>query len=192
MTRYLKRINLALKRALKTLVSLALVAMPVLAVTALAAPTSASAAPKQIGVFKAWKAYSSQESGGKVCFVVATPRNMLPRNVKRGDVFFIVTNWGNGHWQPSIEIGYPFKSSAKSSVSIGSDKFSLFTDNDDSSGNGGAWLREKADETRMVRAMKRGSSMTVKGTSKRGTLTTDRYSLSGITAALDAASKSCK
>lgn len=187
MTRHLKWIDLAIKRAMKTLLSLVLVALPVLAAT-----TSASAAPKQIGVFKAWKAYSSQESGGKVCFVVATPKNMLPRNVKRGDVFFIVTNWGNGHWQPSIEIGYPFKSNAKSSVSIGSDKFSLFTDNDDSSGNGGAWLREKSDETRLVRAMKGGSSMTVKGTSKRGTLTTDRYSLSGITAALAAASKSCK
>lgn len=187
MTRPPKWINLALSRAMKTLVSLAVVAVPVFAAT-----TSASAAPKQIGVFKDWKAYSSQEAGGKVCFVVATPKNMLPKNVKRGDVFFIVTNWGDGHWQPSIEIGYPFKSSAKSSVNIGSNKFSLFTDNDDSSGNGGAWLREKPDESRLVRAMKGGSSMTVKGTSKRGTLTTDRYSLSGITAALAAASKSCK
>lgn len=186
-TRPGKWINLALNSAAKTALSLAIVAIPLLAAT-----TSASAAPKQIGVYKDWKAYSSQEAGGKVCFVVATPKNMLPKNVKRGDVFFIVTNWGNGHWQPSIEIGYPFKTSAKSSVKIGSDKFSLFTDNDDSSGNGGGWLREKADETRMVRAMKGGSSMTVKGTSKRGTLTTDRYSLPGITAALAAAGKSCK
>lgn len=157
-----------------------------------ASVTPASAAPKQIGVYKDWKAYSSEEAGGRVCFVVSTPRDMRPKNVKRGDIFFIVTNWGGGHWQPSIEIGYPFKTSSNATVSIGSDKFSLFTDNDDSSGNGGAWVREKADETRIVRAMKGGSSMTVKGTSKRGTLTTDRYSLSGITAALAAAEKSCR
>lgn len=162
------------------------------AVTTVAALTPAAAAPKQIGVYKAWKAYSSQESGGKVCFVVATPKSQSPKNVKRGDIFFIVTNWGGGHWQPSIEIGYPFKAGSAASVNIGSDKFSLFTDNDDNSGNGGAWLREKADETRLVRSMKGGSSMIVKGTSKRGTLTTDRYSLSGITAALAAAAKSCK
>lgn len=164
----------------------------VAALAAVAALTPASAAPRQIGVYKDWKAYSSEEAGGKVCFVIATPKDQRPKNVRRGDIFFIVTNWGGGHWQPSIEIGYPFKTSSKATVSIGSDKFSMFTDNDDASGNGGAWLREKADETRIVRAMKRGSSLTVKGTSKRGTLTTDRYSLSGITAALDAATKSCK
>jgi hypothetical protein len=161
-------------------------------VSGLAITAPAAAAPKQIGAYKDWKAYSSQESGGKVCFVVSTPRDKRPKNVKRGDIFFIVTNWGDGHWQPSIEIGYPFKTSAKASVNIGSDKFALFTDNDESTNNGGAWLREKADETRMIRAMKGGSSMTVKGTSKRGTLTTDRYSLSGVTAALAAAAKSCK
>lgn len=170
--------------------SLSLALAGVMAIITAAAP--AAAAPRQIGVYKAWKAYASNESGGKVCFVVATPRDKSPKNVKRGDIFFIVTNWGDGHWQPSIEIGYPFKTSSKATVSIGSDKFGLFTDNDNTSGNGGAWLRERSDETRMVRAMKRGSSMLVKGTSKRGTLTTDRYSLSGITAALDAAGKSCK
>lgn len=169
-----------------------LISAGVAAFAASASLAPAAAAPKQIGVYKAWKAYSSEESGGKVCFVVSTPTEKSPQNVKRGDIFFIVTNWGNGHWQPSIEIGYPFKTGSKSTVSIGSDKFSLFTDNDESSGNGGAWLREQADETRIVRAMKRGSTMIVKGTSKRGTLTTDRYSLSGITAALDAAAKSCK
>lgn len=172
---------------LRTLFLSAIAAAPLLVATM----TPASAAPRQIGVYKDWKAYASQEAGGKVCFVVATPKEQRPKNVRRGDIFFIVTNWGSGHWQPSIEIGYPFKTSSKASVSIGSDKFALFTDND-SAGNGGAWLRERADETRIVRAMKRGSSMTVKGTSKRGTLTTDRYSLSGITAALDAAGKSCR
>jgi invasion associated locus B (IalB) protein len=158
----------------------------------LASSSAALAAPKEVGSYKDWKAYASSESGGKVCFVLSTPKDKSPKNVARGDIFFIVTNWGDGHWQPSIEIGYPFKPSSKATVKIGSDKFNLFTDNDKTSGNGGAFLRERADETRIVRAMKRGSSMIIKGTSKRGTLTTDRYSLSGITAALDAAAKACK
>lgn len=153
---------------------------------------SASAAPREVSSHNDWKAYVSQEANGKVCFVVSAPQDQSPKNVNRGDIFFVVTNWGNGHWQPSVEIGYPFKPSSKATVQIGSDKFDLFTDNDKATGNGGAWIREAADETRLVRAMKRGSSMIVKGTSKRGTLTTDRYSLSGITAALDAAEKACK
>lgn len=152
----------------------------------------AFAAPKEVAAHKAWKAYVSEDSGGKVCFVLSAPQDQSPKNVKRGDVFFVITNWGDGHWQPSLEIGYPFKPSSEAAIKVGSDKFNMFTKNDDASGNGGAWIRDKADETRLVRAMKRGSSMIVSGTSKRGTLTTDRYSLSGITAALDAAEKACK
>jgi hypothetical protein len=39
--------------------------------------------------------------------------------------------------------------------------------------------------------MKKGHVMTMTGTSKRKTTITDTYSLSGISAALDAATKEC-
>ncbi|MGB1026239.1 MAG: invasion associated locus B family protein, partial [Rhodospirillaceae bacterium] len=39
--------------------------------------------------------------------------------------------------------------------------------------------------------MKRGRDMIVKGTSSRGTVTTDTYSLSGVTAAMNAIDKAC-
>jgi hypothetical protein len=39
--------------------------------------------------------------------------------------------------------------------------------------------------------MKSGNNMTVEGTSGRGTVTTDTYSLSGVTAGLDAIAKEC-
>ena len=39
--------------------------------------------------------------------------------------------------------------------------------------------------------MKKGSKMTVSSTSSRGTGVTDSYSLSGVTAALDAVTKEC-
>ena len=45
---------------------------------------------------------------------------------------------------------------------------------------------------KLLAAMKRGNTMIVTGTSSRGTLTTDRYSLSGITAAIEAIGKACK
>ena len=51
---------------------------------------------------------------------------------------------------------------------------------------------ESADaEKRLVEAMKKGSLMTVQGRSSRGTLTTDKYSLSGISAALDRIAQEC-
>jgi len=40
--------------------------------------------------------------------------------------------------------------------------------------------------------MRAGLTMVVKGTSSRGTLTTDTYSLRGFTAAYDAMQKACE
>ena len=53
-------------------------------------------------------------------------------------------------------------------------------------------MANAAEEQRLVGAMKAGTRMTVKGVSQRGTNTSYSYSLSGITAALDAVAKACK
>ena len=49
-----------------------------------------------------------------------------------------------------------------------------------------------ADEKKLIDAMKRGAEMSVTGTSSRGTLTRDNYSLAGISAALDKVAATCK
>jgi len=147
--------------------------------------TAVAADPSPVGTYKDWKAFTMDEGGGKVCFAMATPKDMSPKNVSRGDVFFLVTDWGSTGLQPSVITGYPYKKNSKVTIKIGSDKFTLFTKDD------GAWFRDEADEKRALTAMKRGSSMVIIGTSARGTLTTDRYSLSGITAALDKVHRTC-
>jgi hypothetical protein len=54
-----------------------------------------------------------------------------------------------------------------------------------------AWLASTDDEAGFVTALKGGSSLVVKGTSGRGTETTDTYSLAGVTAAMDSIDKAC-
>ncbi|HVX73439.1 MAG: invasion associated locus B family protein [Devosia sp.] len=54
-----------------------------------------------------------------------------------------------------------------------------------------AWLASMDDEPGFVAALKKGSKLVVHGTSSRGTKTTDTYSLSGVTAAMDAIDKAC-
>ncbi len=54
-----------------------------------------------------------------------------------------------------------------------------------------AWLY-KEHEGGFVDAMKRGTEMVVRGISSRGTRTTDTYSLSGVTAAMNEIDKACK
>ena len=54
-----------------------------------------------------------------------------------------------------------------------------------------AWLASTEDEPAFVTAMKSGTNLVVKGTSGKGTQTTDTYSLGGVTAALAAIDKAC-
>ena len=54
-----------------------------------------------------------------------------------------------------------------------------------------AWLASMDDESGFVASLKKGTKLVVKGTSGRGTQTTDTYSLAGVTAAMDAIDKAC-
>ena len=46
----------------------------------------------------------------------------------------------------------------------------------------GAWIKDMAEEARLLDAMRKGSDLTVRGTSSRGTQSTDQYSLKGVVA----------
>ena len=64
--------------------------------------------------------------------------------------------------------------------------FTLFTIEDR------AYAESEEDDIRIIAAMKRGSTMTVIGTSSRGTKTTDTYSLLGFTKVKSVIDKTCK
>jgi hypothetical protein len=58
--------------------------------------------------------------------------------------------------------------------------------------NDGAWIKNVAEESRLVEAMRKGADMTVRGVSSRGTKTIDQYSLKGLTQALERVTAECK
>jgi invasion protein IalB len=62
----------------------------------------------------------------------------------------------------------------------------LYTQND------GAWVKNAAEEPKMVEAMRKGHDLIVKSESSSGTKTTDTYSLKGISEALDKVAEECK
>lgn len=154
-------------------------------------PATAADAPKQLGAFRDWSAYQTETDGHKVCYVLSQPRSALPKDVKRDPIFFLISDWPSrkAKGEPEVVPGYPYKDGSKVTAEIGSDKFTFFTQNDGDDGN--AWVESLADEARLVEAMRRGAEMTVTGTSSRGTLTKDTYSLSGVSAALDKINKAC-
>ena len=153
---------------------------------ALAQPTAGATL---LGTFENWEAYKGTDGGrGSVCYAVSQPQTKDPATAKRDAIYFLITSWPGQkvNNEPSIIIGYAFKPGTEATVQVGSDKFQFFTKDD------GAWLASREDEQKLITAMRAAAEVTVKGMSKRGTLTTDTYSLKGLSGALDKAAEGCK
>jgi hypothetical protein len=133
---------------------------------ATAAVPAGAAQPTLLGQYGDWGAYAASPGGSKVCFALAKPKTT------KNEV--------------SVIIGYPFKTSSDATAEVGTAKFAMYTQND------GAWIKNVAEEARMVDAMRKGADLTVKGTSGRGTASTDQYSLKGLAQALDKIEQECK
>jgi hypothetical protein len=160
-----------------------------------AAPAPAPAAagggtPTLLGQFGDWGAYSANSGGRSLCYAIAKPSSQAtqPAGRPRDPAFIFISTrpTENVRNEVSIIIGYPFKPGFEATVDIGSNKYAMFTQND------GAWVKNPAEEARMVDAMRKGSDLVVTGESGKGTKSTDRYALRGLGPALDRVAQECK
>lgn len=182
-----ERVNLAMKSARYRYTSMVLAFLVTVAVS-LPIRGAWAADPELLSEHTDWAVYTFDDPNvGKVCFAVSQPSSWEPQNLRRDPIFFLVTNWKSKKVQEEVSVitGYPYKKNSTTSIRIGSDKFSLFTKDDS------AWVETRAQEDKLVSAMRRGATMTVVGTSWRGNVTTDQYSLKGVSAALDASRAAC-
>lgn len=158
----------------------------------LAGPAFAAEKPTALGTFKNWSAYTAGTGADKTCYALSQPVASDPKTVTRGQIYFLISDFParKAKGEPQIVPGYAYPANGTVSVTVGSDKFTFFTKNEGD--NGSAWLKSTAEEAKLVAAMQKGSRAVVTGASARGTTTTDAYSLSGITAALQKAHAECK
>ncbi|MEM9999750.1 MAG: invasion associated locus B family protein [Pseudomonadota bacterium] len=135
-----------------------------------------------IGQFRDWGAISYDSPNGKVCYALSIPQSMQPTDVNHGDNFFVITQRGsqNVTYEPQFIAGYTLREGSKVSVNVDGTDFDFFVKDNS------AWTENAAQDPALVAAMKAGSRMTVRAISRRGTNTTYEYSLSGVTAALEA------
>ncbi|MFQ5785922.1 MAG: invasion associated locus B family protein [Alphaproteobacteria bacterium] len=142
---------------------------------------------KVIGAFDNWTAYETSQAGKKLCYMASEPKKSEGKYKKRGRIYAMVSH------RPSTKVtnvvslhaGYKYKEGSTVEVTIGGHKFTLFTHGDT------AWASEPADDRALVKAMRGGSKMVVRGVSWRGTKTKDTYSLLGFTAAHRGIGKAC-
>ncbi|AWK88076.1 invasion associated locus B family protein [Azospirillum thermophilum] len=159
-------------------------------VPALLGATGALAAePRLLGTFKDWNAFAFEEGGRKVCYISSQPKKKEPAAAKRGDVYVLVTHRPAEKTLDVVSFiaGYPFKKEAETTVDVAGKPFKLFTEGET------AWARDADTDKAITTAMRdgKGKPMVVKGTSGRGTKTTDTYSLDGMTQAYDAINQAC-
>jgi len=169
-----------------TIATLAPVALA--AAITLAPATASAQGAKFLKSFKDWSAYAYDGTDKKICFAVSQPKDIEPKNVDRSDIYFYISTWPKESVSAEISVkaGYPYKKGSKTTATIGSNVFEMFTDGDK------AFVQSPDTERNLVSAMRRGAKMVVKGRNNEGTETTDVYSLSGITAALKYVSTNCK
>lgn len=161
---------------------------------ALAPLSTAQAAGEPVNTFSSWRLFVDGSGAALHCYIVGEPQRSQPRNVKRGDIFFTISHRpGQGvRNEISVNTGYPISASSKPFAQVGSDEYAFFTGVQVQSGaDAWSWLQNLDDQPRLVTAMKRGSELIFKATSARGTLTTDSYSLRGVTAAMNALDAAC-
>lgn len=173
---------------MKKIVSACIAALMTAALVA--APVMAAPKPVSLGTFDDWKAFKVTDGTNTYCYVLSQPKKNEPTGVRRDPIFFLITKWtGRAGGEPSYVPGYPYKEGSSVTATIGADKFTFFTRNEGT--DGGAWIRETAEEARLVTSLRGGSSLVVTGISRRGTNTRDEYSLKGISAALDKINEAC-
>jgi hypothetical protein len=145
--------------------------------------------PALLGQFGDWGAYSGNSNGRKVCFALAKPVSgeTTPPNRPRDPAYMFISSrpGENVRNEVSVIIGYGFKPNVEAILEVGSAKFAMYTQND------GAWVKNAAEEPRVIDAMRKASDAVVRGTSGRGTQSIDRYSLKGLGQALDRAGQEC-
>jgi invasion protein IalB len=152
---------------------------------------SASAASAQTAVetgrFGDWIVHQSSGGGSKICFAATQPKAKEPATANRSKIVLYISAWPKEGVKSeiSIKMGYPVKTGGTVAVTVGSDVFNLFGKDDR------AFVADPTEELKLIEAMKKGSKLTVQGSSEKGTVTTDTYSLSGLGQAMQALAAAC-
>lgn len=155
-----------------------------------AAATSTGAEPQLIGQFGSWGAYVANPSGKKVCFALAKPSSSKtnPPNRPRDPAYVFISSRPGEKVvnEVSVMIGYTLKPGSEGSLDVGGSSYAMYTQGD------GLWIKNAADEERMVEAMRRAGDLVVKGMSSKGTQSIDTFSLKGVAQALDRLAQDCR
>jgi Invasion associated locus B (IalB) protein len=154
------------------------------------ASVAGGAEPTLVGQFGTWGAYTAAPNGKRVCFALAKPSSSKtnPANRPRDPAYAFVSTRPAEKVvnEVSIMIGYALKPGSESTLEVGGGTYAMYTQGD------GLWIKNAAEEERMVEAMRKSADVVVKGVSAKGTETIDTFSMKGLAQALDKLAQDCR
>lgn len=162
-------------------------------VSAASAQSNPSQGATLLGQYGDWGAYTASPGGKKICFALTKPTsgstNPPDRRNDSMSVYLFVSSRPAEKVKDEVSLlvnGYQFKSGGDASAQVGDASFAMYTQKD------GAWIKNAAEESRLVEAMRKGSDLRVKAVTDKGTETTDIFSLKGISDALGRVGQECR
>lgn len=160
---------------------IALLLSPLLTMAAIAQ------SPEFLGSFQDWNVYAFQEDGQKICYMASEPKKQEGNYTRRGNPAILVTRRPGPRPadEVSVQPGYSYLEGSEVETQVGDRKFMLFTRDEH------AWTKSEDADKGLINAMKRGSKMTVRGTSTKKTFSLDTYSLLGFSKAYEAMVQAC-
>jgi len=159
---------------------------PKAAKPAASADTAKSGKPSQLASYGDWGVFVAEGEKSKTCYALATPKERAPAGLKRDPAYVFISNrpGENVREEVSVIMGFPMKEGS-GRAEIGGTGFALIAT------GANAWIKNQAEEAKFVNALKKGSKLIVKASSLRGHVTTDSYSLNGLSQALERVEKEC-
>ncbi len=114
---------------------------------------------------------SSPAGPFKVCYALSKAETRLPANLKDIEgLLFVSSRPGEGvRNEISFVMNFDVKEGVEHQAIIGNERFALVAKGQN------MWLKNPAEEPRMLDALRKGVGLEIKGMSKRGNPTSDKY-----------------
>jgi len=154
-------------------------ALAALAVLVCGTGTAAAQSVQALGEFRDWAAYSASEGTGQVCFAMSKPTDVTPPVDGYTQAYLYLTNRPAEGLSNELNLvaGFAFAPDQPARLTVGKNSFELFTQKD------AAWLADVSQTDTLAGVIRAGATLTVEGTTDKGILVTETFSLAGATAA---------
>lgn len=141
-----------------------------------------------VQAFGDWNVYTTPNPKAKVCYALSQPKARTPANLKDlpGYLFVATRPAEKVRNEISLIMNFDLKEGVDHQAVMGRDQFVLVAKGKN------LWVKNPAEEGKVIEAMRRANDLVVKGTSSKSNATSDRYSLKGFGDALDRVQKECR